>query len=58
MITKWCNPSTIQSRFQEKSIKIFEKIVETNIALMKFFERTNELLERVDHQFDRLINKL
>ena len=44
--------------FQERSIEIFEKMVETNIGLMNFFERTNEPLDRVDHQFDRLINKL
>ena len=44
--------------FHERSIEIFEKMAETSIGLMKFFERTNELLERVNHQFDRLINKL
>ncbi|KAG0574894.1 hypothetical protein KC19_VG300500 [Ceratodon purpureus] len=47
-----------KSNFQERSIDIFERMAETSIGLMKNFERTNELLERVDHQFDRLINKL
>jgi hypothetical protein len=47
-----------KSNLQEISIEIFEKMVDISIGLMKFFKRTNELQERVDHQFDRLINKL
>jgi PAB1-binding protein PBP1 len=44
--------------FHDRAIQIFEKMAETSTGLMKNFEKTNELLERVDHQFDRLINKL
>jgi hypothetical protein len=44
--------------FHDRTIDIFEKMAETSTDLMKFFERINELLERVDYQFDRLINKL
>lgn len=44
--------------FHDRAIDIFEKMAETSTGLMKHFERTNELLERVDYQFDRLINKL
>ncbi len=44
--------------FNDRAIDIFEKMAETSSSLLKNFERTNELLERVDNQFDRLINKL
>ncbi len=47
-----------KQHFHDRAIDIFEKMAETSTGLMKFFERTNELLERVDYQFDRLINKL
>ena len=50
--------SKTKVHFRKKSIKIFEKMAETNIGLMNFFERTNELLKKVDYQFDHLINKL
>ena len=50
--------SKTKNNFQEISTEFFEKIVETNIGLIIFFERTNELLERVDHKFDRLIDRL
>jgi hypothetical protein len=49
--------SKTKNNFQERSIEIFEKMAEIMIRLMNFFEKTNELLERVDHQFDRLVNK-
>jgi len=51
-------PSKGKQSFHDRTIDIFEKMPETNTCLMKNFERTNELLERVDHQFDHLINKL
>jgi len=47
-----------KQNFHDRAIEIFEKIVETSTSLMKNFERTNELLERVDYQFNCLINKL
>lgn len=47
-----------KNHFHDRAIDIFEKMAETSTCLMKEFERTNALLERVDHQFDRLINKL
>ena len=47
-----------KQKFHDRAIDIFEKIAETSTSLIKHFERTNELLERVDNQFDRLINKL
>ena len=53
-------PSTSKGKqnFHDRAIDIFEKMAETSTSLMKNFERTNQLLERVDFQFDRLINKL
>jgi len=53
-------PSTSKTKnnFQERSIEIFEKMAETSIGLMKNSKRTNELLDRVDYQFNHLINKL
>jgi len=50
--------SKSKHNFNDRAIDIFEKMAETSTSLMKKFERTNELLEKVDHQFDRLINKL
>jgi hypothetical protein len=47
-----------KSGFQERSLEIFENMAETSVGLMKNFERTNQLLEKVNEQFDRLINKL
>jgi hypothetical protein len=47
-----------KQHFHDRAIDIFEKMAETSTSLMKNFERTNELLQRVDYQFDRLINKL
>ncbi len=47
-----------KQNFHDRAIDIFERMAETSTSLMKNFERTNQLLERVDHQFDRLINKL
>lgn len=53
-------PSTSKNKqnFHDRAIDIFEKMAESNTCLLKNFEKTNELLERVDYQFDRLINKL
>ncbi len=53
-------PSTSKGKqnFHSRAIDIFEKMAETSTSLIKNFERTNQLLERVDYQFDRLINKL
>ena len=53
-------PSTSKGKgnFQEKAIGVFEKMEENNTNLMKCFERNNELLQNLDNQFDRLINKL
>ena len=53
-------PSTSKGKgnFQEKAIRIFEKMAENSTNLMKCFERNNELLQNLDNQFDRLINKL
>jgi hypothetical protein len=42
----------------DRAIDIFEKMAEIGTSLMKDFERTNALLERIDSQFDCLINKL
>jgi len=47
-----------KQNFHDRDIKFFEKMAKTSIGLMKNFERTNELLVIVDHQFDHLINKL
>ena len=53
-------PSTSKGKenFQQRTIRIFEKMAENSINLMKYFERNNELLQNLDNQFDRLINKL
>ena len=54
--------STSKSKDKQKNsdraIDIFEKMAEIGTSLMKDFERINALLERVDSQFDCLINKL
>ena len=47
-----------KQNFNDRAIDIFEKIAKSSSTLLKHFERTNELLKRVDGQFDRLINKL
>lgn len=44
--------------FHQKAIDIFEKMAENSVGLLKHFEKTNQLLERVDYQMDRLIDKL
>ena len=53
-------PSTSKGKenFQERAIGIFEKMAENSTNLIKCFERNNELLQNLDNQFDRLINKL
>jgi hypothetical protein len=50
--------SKSKQNFHDRAIDIFEKMAKPGIGLMKEFERTNALLERVDSQFDSLINKL
>jgi len=52
--------STLKGKqnFTDRAIDIYEKIAKISTSLMKNFEMTNELLEKVDYQFDHLINKL
>jgi len=47
-----------KQNFNDRAIDIFEKMEITSTCLMTNFKRTNEPLERVDYQFDHLINKL
>ena len=44
--------------FQEQNFGLFIQMVENNFVMVKNFEKTNVLLERVDRQMDRLIDKL
>jgi hypothetical protein len=44
--------------FQEQTFGLFTQMVENNSVMVKNFEKTNALLERVDRQMDRLIDKL
>ena len=59
--TQHSNPpsaSKSKQNFYDRAISIFEKMVENSTVMMHNFEKTNALLERVDYQMDRLINKL
>jgi hypothetical protein len=44
--------------FQEQIFGLFTQMVENSSVMVKNFEKTNALLERVDRQMDRLIDKL
>ena len=44
--------------FQERCYGVFVQMAENSSIMVKNFEKTNALLERVDQQMDRLIDKL
>jgi len=43
--------------FHQKVIDVFEKMAQNSTNLMKHFEKTNCLLERINYQMDHLIEK-
>jgi hypothetical protein len=47
-----------KKNFQEQTYNLFTQMVENSSVLVKNFEKTNALLEKVEHQMDRLIDKL
>jgi hypothetical protein len=47
-----------KKNFQEQTFGLFIQMIENNYVMVKNFEKTNALLERVDRQIDRLIDKL
>ena len=47
-----------KNKFQDQTLFYFEKIVDNGTAMLDHFAKTNELLQKVDHQMDWLINKL
>lgn len=44
--------------FQDQTLGMFTQMVENSTIMVKNFEKTNALLEKVEHQMDRLIDKL
>ena len=47
-----------KKNFHEETFGLFTQMVENNSIMVKNFEKTNALLERVDRQMDRLIDIL
>ena len=47
-----------KKNFQERCYGVFVQMAENSSVMVKNFEKTNALLERVDRQMDRLIDKL
>jgi hypothetical protein len=47
-----------KKNFQKQTFGLFIQMVKNNSIMVKNFEKTNALLERVDRQIDRLIDKL
>ena len=44
--------------FQERCYRVFAQMAENSSVMIKNFEKTNALIERVYQQMDRLIDKL
>ena len=47
-----------KNKFQDQTLFYFGNMVNNGTAMLDHFAKTNELLQKVDHQMDRLINKL
>jgi hypothetical protein len=47
-----------KNKFQDQALHYFGKMVDNGVAMLDHFARTNELLQKVDQQMDRLIEKL
>ena len=47
-----------KKNFQEQCYDIFVQMAENNSVMVKNFEKTNALVEKVEWQMDRLIDKL
>jgi hypothetical protein len=47
-----------KKNFQEQTYGLFTQMVENSSVMVKNFEKTNALLEKVERQMDRLIDKL
>jgi hypothetical protein len=47
-----------KNKFQDQALLYFRKMVDNGAAMVDYFAKTNELLQKVDHQMDRLIEKL
>jgi hypothetical protein len=47
-----------KKNFQEQTYGLFTQMVKNNSVIVKNFDKTNALLEKVEPQMDRLINKL
>jgi hypothetical protein len=47
-----------KKNFQEQTYGLFTQMVENSSVMVKNFEKTNALLEKVERQMDRLIEKL
>ena len=45
-----------KKNFQERTYSLFIQMVESNFVMVKNFEKTNALLEKVEHQIDRLLD--
>ena len=47
-----------KNKFQNQTLFYFGKMVDNGTAMLDHFAKTNELLQKVDYQMDRLIDKL
>lgn len=47
-----------KNKFQDQALHYFGKMVDNGVAMLDHFAKTNELLQKVDQQMDRLIEKL
>ena len=58
--TLQCEPSSAskKNKFEDQTLHYFGKIVDNGVAILAHFAETNELLQKVDQQIDRLIKKL
>jgi hypothetical protein len=44
--------------YQEQTYRIFTQIVENSSVMVNHFQKTNDLLEKIERQMDRIIDKL